>query len=123
MTTIKDLTTTQLQQIIDIKEQIETLQSQLDSIGGGTGPKLGRPKGSGRGLGKPKGGRRMSAAGRAAISAAAKARWAKYRGNGEVKADKPAKKKRTVSAAARAKMAAVARKRWKRVKAQGKTTL
>ena len=34
MTKLTDLTTTQLHQIIAIKEQIETLQSQIDSIAG-----------------------------------------------------------------------------------------
>src|SRR5208282_3751057 len=112
MTNLKDLTTAQLQRIIDIKQQIEDLQSQLDSIGGGTG----------RGPGRPKGKRRMSAAGRRAIAAAARARWAKYRGKA-VKKSKPAGKRRKMSAAARAKMAAVARERWKKAKAAGKKTL
>jgi hypothetical protein len=108
---IKDLSTVQLLRIIDIKQQIGDLLNQLDSIGG-TGPGPGRPKGK----------RRMSAAGRAAIAAAAKARWAKYRGKA-VKKSKPAGKRRKMSAAARAKMAAVARERWKKAKAAGKKTL
>lgn len=111
MTHIKDLTVNQLQRIITIRQQIEDLQSQLDSIAGG-----------GRGPGRPKGKRRMSAAGRRAIAQAAKARWAKYRGEA-VKESKPAKKRRKMSAAARAKMAAVARARWRKAKAQGKKTL
>jgi hypothetical protein len=64
----------------------------------------------------------MSRAGRAAIAAAARARWAKYRDKA-LKKPKPAKKRRKMSAAARAKMAAVARERWKKAKAAGKTTL
>jgi len=32
---IADLTTAQLRSIIDIKERIESLQTQLDSVGGG----------------------------------------------------------------------------------------
>jgi hypothetical protein len=111
MTTLKDLTTAQLQRIIDIKQQIETLQSQLDSIAGR----------SGRGPGRPKGKRRMSAAGRRAIAKAARKRWAKYRGKAGKKA-KPARK-RKVSAAARAKLAAAAKARWARAKAEGKKTL
>jgi len=106
------LTTAQLERIITIKQQIEDLQSQLDSIDGGTG----------RGPARPKGKRRMSAAGRRAIAAAARARWAEYRGK-TVKKSKPAGKRRKMSAAARAKMAAVARARWRKAKAQGKTAL
>jgi hypothetical protein len=61
----------------------------------------------------------MSAAARAKISAAAKARWAK------VKGDKPAvpapkAKRRKMSAAARAKISAAAKARWARVKAAQK---
>lgn len=62
----------------------------------------------------------MSRAGRAAIAAAARARWAKVRGE---KADKPVKKRKKFSAAARKKMAAVAKARWAKAKAAGKTTL
>jgi hypothetical protein len=62
-----------------------------------------------------KGKRRLSAAGRAAIIAATKARWAK------VKAAK--KKDRRSSPAVRATLAAAARARWTKVKAAGKTTL
>ena len=65
--------------------------------------------------------RRMSAAGRARIAAAQRARWAK------VKA-KPGKqnvitmpKKRTMSAAARKRIAAAQRARWAKVKAAKKT--
>ncbi len=110
MTNLKDLTTAQLQKIIDIKQQIEDLESQLESIEGG----------GGRGPGRPKGRRRMSAAGRRAIAEAAKARWAKLRGE---KSAKPARKRRKMSAAARAKMAAVAKARWAKAKAAGKKTL
>ena len=62
-----------------------------------------------------KGKRRLSAAGRAAIIAGTKARWAR------VKAAK--KKDRRSSPAVRAKLAAAARARWAKVKAAGKKTL
>ena len=42
MTNLKDLTTVQIQRIIDIKLQIETLQSQLDSIAGDEAPSPAR---------------------------------------------------------------------------------
>jgi hypothetical protein len=126
MTNLKDLSAQQLQQIIDIKQQIEDLQSELDSIagGGGTGKRLGRPpgrpKGTGQGPGRPRKKHKMSAAGRRAIALAAKKRWAAYRGKA-----KPAKtgKKRKMSAAARKKMAEVAKARWAKAKAAGKMRL
>jgi hypothetical protein len=65
--------------------------------------------------------RRMSAAGRARIAAAQRARWAKLR-------VKPGKqnlitmpKKRTLSAAARKRIASAQRARWAKVKAAKKT--
>ncbi len=65
----------------------------------------------------------MSAAGRARIAAAARARWAKYRrGATPAKAAKAVKKKR-FSAAARAKLSAAAKARWARAKAAGKSAL
>jgi len=66
----------------------------------------------------------MSAAGRARIAAAARARWAKFR-NG-AKAAKPAKatrKKKRFNAAARAKLSAAAKARWAKAKAAGKKAL
>jgi hypothetical protein len=63
----------------------------------------------------------MSAAGRARIAAAARARWAKIKGeaNGAATTAKPAKakKKRTMSPEARAKIAAAQKKRWAKQKA------
>jgi hypothetical protein len=69
--------------------------------------------------------RRMSAAGRARIIAAAKARWARWKA---AKAAKPGAKKRAVrkkvfSAAARARLSAAAKARWAKAKASGKKTL
>jgi len=64
--------------------------------------------------------RSMSAAGRRAIAAAARARWAKYRGE---KPTKTGGKRRKMSAAARAKMVRVARARWRKAKAAGRSRL
>jgi hypothetical protein len=69
--------------------------------------------------------RRMSAAGRAAVRAAAKARWAAFRARkaGQA-APQPARKpKKHFSAAARANLAAAAKARWAKAKAAGKTRL
>lgn len=115
MSYLLKITVAQLRQVVDIKEQIEKLESELDYLlGGGSAPAP-----AARGPGRPKK-RRMSAAARAAIGAAQKARWAKVRG----KAAAPKKKaKRKVSAAARAKLAAIAKARWAKVKASGKSKL
>jgi hypothetical protein len=76
MTNLSDLTTGELHRIISIKEQIEKLRHEIDSIAGGSGrswvSSLLTPKSSKR--------RKMSAAGKAAIAAAARARWAKFKG-------------------------------------------
>jgi hypothetical protein len=57
---------------------------------------------------------KMSAAGRARIAAAQRARWAKHKAaNG-----KPSAPKRVLSAAARKKIAAAQRARWAKLKAQ-----
>ena|ERR1700733_6933267 len=62
--------------------------------------------------------RKMSDAGRLAIAAAQKIRWAKTKAKSFVK---PAKRK--MSAAARAKIAAAAKRRWAKAKAAGKKSL
>ena len=64
--------------------------------------------------------RKMSDAGRLAIAAAQKARWAKTKVESFAK---PAKAKRKMSAAERAKIAAAAKKRWAKAKAAGKKSL
>jgi hypothetical protein len=65
-----------------------------------------------------KGTRRLSAAARARIAAAQRARWAKARATTKVV---PIRGKRTLSAAARRKIAAAQRARWAKVKAGKKT--
>lgn len=111
---MNNLSTEQLRKALHLREQIEALEQQLSAILGGVG-EASSPvavKGSKK--------RKMSAAGRRAIAAGQKARWAKLNGNSE----KPAKKgRRKMSPAAKAKMAAVARARWAKVKAAGKSSL
>jgi hypothetical protein len=120
MTNISNLSTAQLLKIVAIKEQIEALTAELNSI---AGPEPKAPAPVIATIPKKRG---MSAAGRAAISAAAKARWAKLKGKavvakpGKVEA-KPKKDKRS-SPAFRAKMAAAAKARWAKAKAEGKRT-
>ena len=65
--------------------------------------------------------RKLSAAGRARIAAAQRARWAKVRRNGGHKHNVVSMpKKKTMSAAARRKIAAAQRARWAKVKAAQK---
>jgi len=141
---ITNLTTTQLNQIIAIKQQIEALQSQIESIAaGGGGSSAAR---------KPGGRRKMSRSEAARI--AVTARWAKARAAkteaapkkrhlsaahkrklikalakarkirlANLKAAKPAKKDGRSSPATRAKLAAAAKARWARARLEGKTTL
>ncbi|HEX3717371.1 MAG TPA: hypothetical protein VH595_05335 [Verrucomicrobiae bacterium] len=108
MIRITDLTTSQLNQIISIKEQIEKLQSQLDSIGGENSP-------SSKVAVKATGRRRMSAAARARIAAGARARWAKVRGTTPT-APKLGKKRRQLSAAGRAAIIAGTKARWAKLR-------
>jgi hypothetical protein len=122
MTKLNDLTTAQLRNIITIKEQIETLQAQLEAIAadGDGGREIPAPTSEAE---LPKKKRRMSRAARAKIAAAARARWAKVKGAAVMATTKPAKKRRKVSAAVRAKLAAAARARWAKAKKAGKTAL
>jgi hypothetical protein len=115
MMKLTELTTTQLQRIIAIKEEIEALQSQINSLAGEA--EIAAPA-----AGKVRRKRRLSRAGRARIAAAAKARWARLRG-GPAADSKPARKRRKVSAEVRARLSASARARWKKAKAAGKSTL
>ena len=117
MSTILELTSAQLKQAADIKDQIEALNQELNALlGSSAAPvyKLAQP------AYQPakKGG--MSAAGKARIAAAQRARWAK------VKAEKPGKslavavkpaKKRGMSAAGKARIIAAQKLRWAKVKA------
>jgi phage protein D len=117
MTNLHDLTVAELRKVVAIKEQIEALQSELDSVAGSVA-EVPEPAANGR----RKKRRHMSAAARARIGAAQRARWAKARK--AARAAAPAKKKkRRVSRAARAKLSAAAKARWASAKASGKSTL
>ena len=71
MSLIIDLSAQQLRRAAAIKEQIQSLENELGRIlGSSTKPVA---------VAAPKKRRKMSAAGRAKISAAAKARWAKVK--------------------------------------------
>jgi hypothetical protein len=108
---LSNVTVKQLKRAIKIKAKLETLQARFDQIMGG----------SGAGMPSPFRKRKMSAAGRAAIAAGARKRWAKQKGDVTVKPTK--KGRRKMSAAARARLSASAKARWVKAKAAGKTTL
>jgi hypothetical protein len=102
----------QLRRAADIVDNIEELKNELSAV-------LGSSPVAAKALRRKN---RMSAAGRLAIAAAQRARWAKRKVNSLAK---PARKlaKRTMSAAAKAKIAAAAKARWAKAKAAGKKTL
>jgi hypothetical protein len=109
-----NLTAQQLRLAADLKDKIVALEKQLAGITGtqATPAKTMKPA-------KRKGG--MSAAGRAKVAAAQKARWAKIhaaKGKATVNPVKKARKK--MSAAAKAKISAAAKARWAKVRAEKK---
>lgn len=105
------LSSHELRHAADIVDKIEKLKGELSAALGSSSVTVKSLKRK----------HRMSAAGRLAIAAAQRARWAKMKST-----SKPATKKiakRTMSAAARAKIAAAAKARWARAKAAGKKRL
>ena len=103
MSNLLTLTSAQLRQAARLKDQIATLEKKLAAIAGSPANQAPAVKREG-----------MSAAGRARIAAAQRARWAK------VKKTSPPKRKSTMSAAGRARIAAAQKARWAKVKAAGK---
>ena len=104
-----NLTSKQLRKAANLKEKIVALEKELNQLFGSTAKPVTGPA--------PKKRRKMSAAGRARLVAALKARWAKVKA---AKSAKPAKKKFTMSAAARAKISAAAKARWAKIRAEKK---
>lgn len=110
----------ELQRAIQISEQIQKLEAELESLLGGAWVSSGKSavvESKGR---KKKDG--MSAAGRAKIAAAQRARWAKVKSEKTESAGtapKAKKKKRKMSAEGRAKIVAAVKARWAKVKKVG----
>jgi hypothetical protein len=108
MNIVSSLTSKQLRRAAEIKEQLEKLNAELNSLFGATTAKPATTSGKGK----------MSPAGRAKVAAAQKARWAKIKAAKGPAAVKPAKKARKpMSAAGRAKISAAAKARWAKVNA------
>ena len=122
MSSIANLSVQQLRQAADLKEKIVALEKELSQLLGSSAKVVAAPVVAK--APKKKGG--MSAAGKAKVAAAQKARWAKVKAGQtavaavKVAAAKPAKKKFTMSAAAKAKISAAAKARWAKVKAAKK---
>ena len=122
MATSHPLSTAQLRHALQLSEQIDTMQRQLQAILGGSNLALAKPgKAKAKVAGPARGGKRtMSAAGRARIAAAAKARWAKIKGQATSAKAVPAKasvkaapkKKGGLTEEGRAKLAAAMKARW-----------
>jgi hypothetical protein len=135
--TMINITPTQLRKAANLQEKIQSLQKELNQILGATAESTTTEA--------PKK-RKMSAAGKAAIRAAQKARWAKIKTAKAPKKRKLSaqaianiragvakrmaakgkavqKPKRKMSAAAKAKMAALMKARWAAVKKSGKSKL
>jgi len=106
ITSLLQISPAQLRRAANVKEQIVKLEKELGAI-----------LGSSPATTPTKGPKKMSAAARARISAAAKARWAKIKGTA-----KPAvQPKQMMSAAARAKLSAKLKAIWAKRKAGKKT--
>lgn len=106
------LASDKLRRLADIKDKIESLEKQLAAVAASSSTAIA-----------PRRKNRMSAAGRLAIAAAQKARWAKKKAKSVAKPIVKKVAKRTMSAAARAKIAAAAKARWAKAKEAGKKTL
>jgi hypothetical protein len=118
---LTNLTPAQFRKAASIKEQIEALNKELGAILGSTG--MSAPSKTAKPV--KKGG--MSAAGKARIVAAQKARWAKINAAKAKPASKPVvkaavkpAKKFTMSAASKAKISAAAKARWAAIRAAKK---
>jgi hypothetical protein len=113
MSSIANLSVKQLRQAVNLKVKIEALEKKLNQLASSTAKPVAAKA--------PKKRRKMSAAGKARIVAALKARWAKFKAAKTAnQVAKPAKKKFTMSAAAKAKISAAAKARWAKFRAEKK---
>ena len=112
MSSITQLSVSQLRKAAALKEKIQSFENELGRI-------LGSPAKIATAIAPKKKGT-MSAAHRAKISAAAKARWAKVK---KVAVKAAPKAKGGMSAAGRAKISAAAKARWAKARAAGRKSL
>jgi len=99
-------------QISGLAAEAQKIDQAIAALSGLSGGSVAVPVVAGK--------RKMSAAGRKAIAAAARARWARHNAKkaGKAASAKPAKKKRTMSAAARKAIGLAVKARWARQKAE-----
>ena len=109
MSNLASLTSAQLKRAAGLKDQINRLEVELSNLFNVPSKPVPAPKKS-----------RLSAAARAKIAAAQKARWAKIKNASPARV---VRKNSKISAAGRAKIAAAARARWAKAKAAGKNKL
>jgi len=110
-TSLNQLSVSDLRKAANLKERIEALEKKLSHLLGSASKVESAPAVVTR---KKRG---MSAAGRARIVAAQKARWAKIKSAKGGAKSKPAKKKRGMSPEGRARIIAAQKARWAKVKA------
>lgn len=108
MASFTDLTTVQLKQALRLREQIESLQQQLEDLFAGAETSTSTKS---RKVGRPVGKRRVSADARANMAAAQQARRAKVK-TPVASAKAAPKKKRVLTAEGKAKIAAAMKARW-----------
>ena len=115
MKSLSELSVTNLRRVIALKEQIESLEGQLEAIAEESSADAVSPAEAPVPAKRIK--RRLSAAHRRklikALARARKIRWAKAKATGT----NPAPKKRRMSAAGRAAISAAAKARWAKVRA------
>jgi len=116
---LSNLTLPQLKRVVEIKEQIESLEKEINQL-------LGTPVERVTESRKPqRRRRRFSRAARAKLAAAQRARRAREQAASGPVNGHPARrtKRKKFSAAARARISAAAKARWAKAKAAGKTRL
>ena len=115
MLTFHELSSAQLRQALQLREQIETLQQKLSALLGGAPSARPAAEKTKRSRVPVKGKRTMSAEARAKIGAAAKARWAKVKAPAAPAAKRApgkSKKKGLITPEGRAKLSAAMKARW-----------
>ena len=105
----------QLKRALTISEQIQKLEAELAALFGASAKAPASAKTAAATAQPRRKKRGLSAAGRARIAAAQKARWAKAR-NGAPKAAGQPKARRTLSPEARARIVAAVKRRWAEAK-------
>src|SRR5712691_2379009 len=100
-----DLSLRSLEEAVSIRRQIDNLERRLNSIVGGSAARaMTRDGRAGR--------RRMTAATRANLAAAARARWARQKAGGKMSRATTRRKRSGISAAGRRRLSQLMKARW-----------